>query len=206
VRDHASSLSRKRSGRANGSAKKAMPLELEEHVEVEHESAHVIPEKSSVLRISDIRVHFEGIKVVGQVRNSARETNGVSAVHLNILRNAHVQRKISRETILRSVDFSDVLLECVGGLVRETVAKLYVRHDSDLVRQGVGAPQEKTIGDFASQTSDEVAAHDRKRRISKIRTGGINVTAGVLPNVRKEKLAIGGRADPGRELYLSRLG
>src|SRR5450631_426094 len=60
-------------------------IQSEKDIEVEHKSASVVPKEGAVLRIADVRVHFERIGVIRQVRECTGEPYCVFWIQLNIL-------------------------------------------------------------------------------------------------------------------------
>ena len=98
-----------------GTSRLSAPPSSEENIEVEHESPIVVPKEDAVLRIGNVRVHFQGIEMVGQIVDCPREPDCMFGVHLNIFRNSQVEREVFGKTILRTAGCSCVLLDTSSG-------------------------------------------------------------------------------------------
>jgi hypothetical protein len=172
----------------------------EENIEIDHSSPVIVAKEIAILRIGNIRMHLERIEVIGQVTDCTGEPHCVFGVDLDVFRNSQVEREVSWETRLRTVGCRDVLLVYVGGLVGKAVTKLHVWRYRDLFWKSIRAPQQKPIGNFTGQTCCKAIAHDRERIISEVGVGVADIAIGILPNVGKEKLAIGSSSYPRRKL------
>ena len=150
-------------------------------------------------------MHFQRIEMVGQVAHRQRQPHRVLQIHLHIFGYAHIRREVIRVAVLRA-DHRHILLIEIRRLIGKSVAVLDVRRQRDFLRQfTVASPEQEAIGYFAGQAGNQIGLNHRRRKISQVGAGVVDVTVGILPHVGEEELTRRGGPDAGGELSLPSL-
>src|SRR5262249_13237224 len=116
---------------------------------------------------------------------------------LEIFRDQQIKSEVSRKSRLRS-RYWNILLEDARRLKRKAGPVFQMRVNLDLLRQGVCSPEEKAVGNLVWHRRIHALADDWKGIVAQVRATVAEISARLLPHIRKEELSLQLRANPGR--------
>lgn len=174
---------------------------LEQEIEVGRESSSAMAKEISARWISHVMVHLLWIEMVGQVKTTDRDPDGILRIDFEVLGKTRVQRE--EHWIAGCVGHANIALGGVHLKIGKPAASLDQWRDLKFMRESNHTPCQKPVGHICAQNSILIVADDWVWSGSKVTAEIVQIAPRFAVSVGEKHLPVGAQLQLSNKVELS---